>query len=175
MSCASTVAKAAPFMPQLNTPINITSKIIFKIQPAIKKYSGVLLLPNERIKLAEVLFIIVANIPMNIMLKNTVAISSTSGGVCNSSSIGRAIATPITVVIKATTALSTVQAAALFFTPCASFAPKRCPVQIVSPVVKPNTNPSIRNIRQPLHPTAANALTPKKRPTSSVSLSRYIC
>ena len=37
INCANTVAKPAPAIPQLNTPINVISKIIFKTQPKIKK------------------------------------------------------------------------------------------------------------------------------------------
>ena len=117
----------------------------------------------------------IASAPENDTVANVVASSNKVGGVCRSWRNALALKTPIAVTTRPARAVRTVPAATLRRTPAGSFAPKACAVGIANPVVMPHEKPIRRKKMPPVLPTAANASTPRFRPTTTASITWYIC
>ena len=90
-------------------------------QPRMKV--GILLSPRERRMFAAISVLVAKTAPPQMMEKNAVALSSSSSGVCMSSSSGRQAKKPTMLKKTAMTKESAMHAAALSRTPVASFAP----------------------------------------------------
>ena len=95
--------------------------------------------------------------------------SITSSGQLMSSNRPRAAKKPTTasstpLVRPSVTAVCTVSC-----TPCSSFAPKQRAATTFAPNESPTNRFTSRLIREPLEPTAASAVLPAKRPTTTTS------
>ena len=156
-ACETTVARAAPGIPQPRTIINTGSNTVFSISPKARRYVGRWLSPSARMRFVCIAKNIISAAPPYIMLIKETASSRISGGVCIRTSSGRAESHPRRVNTSAITRVSSAHAAALRRTPRESLAPNRCPVHIERPVVVPIMKPIMRNIRLPVQPTAASA------------------
>ena len=107
--------------------------------------------------------------PTKLTWANTVASSMSSGGVCSRCRAGPASSGAPTVSTIVVIAVRIVPAATERRTAVTSRAPKACAVGIANPLVRPQANPSSRNSRLPVAPTAASASTPRWRPTTIAS------
>jgi len=118
---------------------------------------------------------IVALAPRKLICVKIVASGISSAGVCSSARIGPARSGAATVRITLVMALRNTPVATERRTAASSLAPNAWAIGIANPLVRPQANPSSRNSRLPVAPTAARDVTPRCRPTTIASANWYSC